>query len=448
MERSNKVISIDDGIRFRSERGEKGEENSLEDLVSHMRLLRDSIPVNQRLRRELKAKLLEGERVSPPEKNIAWSLRGMGLALGALALVSLCIVFLFVFEASGPRTLESGQVTESGRFWAGDSPLLPTVSSLDGLTIVERGGALLLLGRQGSRFAVVSPPRGIKYSVPCWSPDGSKLALARYKETGAEIVTLDIPGGGSPQEIQWALEQGAEKAVVLVSRPAEDSFIGLSWSPDGAKLAYTLSSGARKELYIAAPGGDSVYVGPGVRAAWSPNCNWLVVEREESGESLLRVVNLQSRVEYSLGQGKFPVWNKDGYMFFVQTAVKEKILSYLPDGSPQFKVQRKTGEIRWLYLSAGKGVEKILSSPKDGVVITKLLMAPDSPAGQEELQWLKGLELSGVRTPTTLYLDRAGELQGLAAGDGNSLLLSRRDGEIVILTSIGYLENRVKRGAD
>ena len=74
-------------------------------------------------------------------------------------------------------------------------------------------------------------------------------------------------------------------------------------------------------------------------------------------------------------------------------------------------------------------------------------MAPESPAGPEELQWLRNLELSGVREPRTLIQDRANEYEGMAPGDGMSLYLSRRDGGTgtVFFTRIGLVENAAKR---
>jgi len=169
-----------------------------------------------------------------------------------------------------------------------------------------------------------------------------------------------------------------------------------------------------------------------------------VVEREGL-EKTLWLLNKKSGKAFALGPGKSPVWNNNGHLIYVKINIREKILSYLPDGSPQFTVQRKTGEIRWIFLGKGSEIENNIIL-QDGLLSrAKLLSTADGPTGPEELQWLKNLELGGVRSPRTLFLDRAEEYEGLASGEGGSLLLSRRYGDTVALIRIDLRENTLKR---
>jgi len=445
----NNVIPLGEGRPGTESRS--GEGTSLDDLVRHMRLLRDSIPVNQKLRRDLRARLLEGVE-SQTEVKAAFNYQEkkgpVGFrpwwAAGLIAAAALGLIIFMALGSSVGRTLEGGQTAEVGRFWTGAAPLLPAVSPGDGVIVVERGGALLLLGRQGEQFSSVSPPPGVRYGSPCWSPDGKRLALVRQGGSGWEIISVEIPEG-RVRDIQKTLEEGMERAVVLARSPAASPVAHLSWSPGSDRIAYAVTEGSGKGLYLAVSGSEPVFWGPGVQAAWSPDGNWLAVEREEADGRSLKVVSINGEVEYSLGKGSFPVWNEKGFLFFLQTSVREKILSYLPDGSPQFKVQSKTGEIRWVYLGSGRGLDKVLARTPVGIE-PRLLMAPDTPAGNAELQWLKSLELSGDRTPKTLYLDRSGEIEGLVAGDGSSLLLSRRDGGIVVISRVSFSDRKTDGG--
>ncbi|HBV99065.1 MAG: hypothetical protein JL50_18550 [Peptococcaceae bacterium BICA1-7] len=444
----NNVIPLGEGWHGTESR--PGEDTSLNDLVRHMRSLRDSIPVNQKLRRDLRARLLEGvgpQTEERPAFNYQEKRGPAGRPWWAAGLIAAAALGIIIYIALGPfgcRTLDGGQTAEVGRFWTGEAPLLPAVSPGDGVIVVERGGALLLLGRQGEQFSSVNPPPGVRYGSPCWSPDGKRLALVRQGGSGWEIISIEIPKV-EVRDIQRTLEEGLERAVVLARSPAASPVAHLSWSPGSDRIAYAVTEDSENGIYLAAAGSEPVFFGPGAQVAWSPDGNWLAVEREEAQGRSLRVVSINGEAEYTLGQGTFPVWSEKGFLFFLQTSVREKILSYLPDGSPQFKVQIKTGEIRWVYLGSGKGLEKVFDREPDGIE-PRLLMTPDTPAGNVELQWLKSLELSGDRTPKTLYLDRAGEIEGLVPGDGSSLLLSRRDGGIVVISRVGYSVRKTDGG--
>ncbi len=427
--------------------------NSLEELISHMRRVRDSIPVNQRLRRELRTKLVEGGRVLAGNSPVNPEKRGFSgrpwprfLAAGSLALLCLLVVALAFFRDAGPKSLAAGPVTEVARFWAQEGPLVPSLWPSKGLTggvmVVERGGALLLLNRQGSRFATVRPPAGQSYSSPALSQDGSKLALVRNKKGGSEVIVLNIASGTKPEGMQQAIERGLEQAGALVKQPAGPAISDLAWSPDGDVLAYSLRENGQSVVYLAGGKTAPVSLGQGARPAWSPNGKWLVVERDGQGDKILCLAEREGGRSYPLGPGRLPVWNRDGYLLFVKTAMREKILSHLPDGSPQFTVQRKSDEIRWLRLGRGEGTERFIDTPEGRLSGAGLLMAPDISIGPEELQWLRSLELSGVREPRTLFVNRAGEYEGMVSGEGLSVLLSRRDGGMVVLTRIGLVENK------
>lgn len=426
---------------------------SIDSLVKHMRLVRDSIPVNKKLRRELRARLIEGRKAAAenvvsgfPARSASRGIRGAWRwAAGLILALSLLAAFFTVFRDAGEKTLATGPVSEMARFWAEESPLAPTVSPSGDLIVAERGGALMLLSRQGSRFATVMPPKGEKYSSPSLSPDGRKLALARGREEGADLVVLENPAGLKPGDLPAAFEAEIGKAVVLARHPAGSAISGLVWSPEGSAVAYSLLENGQPRLFVAQGGKSPVSLGPGARPSWSPDGSRLLIEREEGGNKTLWLVDRDGSAEHSLGEGRYPVWNKSGYLIFVKTGIQEKILSYLPDGSPQFTVQRKTGEIRWIFLGKGSGVEKRLPLAGGIQAGSRLLMDPAGQTGPEELQWVKSMELGGVREPRTLYLDRTGDIEGLAPGDGMSLFLSRRDGGTVILARISLTENVVER---
>lgn len=436
------VFPIGDPARSRKE-------NTLEDLVGHMRSIRDSIPVNRDLRRELRARLIDrgpeqrAEPAAPVEvkREKGWKYRrAAGLTL---TIIVAAVVFIAIM-ASAEKRLETGYVAELGRFWTEESSLVPAVSPSKGFIAVERGGALLLQDSGSTQFAVVSPPPGVKYSSPSWSRDGRRLSLVRDKGAAVEIITLDVSAARKAADLARIIEGGVDRAPVLEVGPAGSAVSGLAWSPDGETLAYSVEENGQYRLYLARGSGGGVLLCSGKSPAWSPDGNWLVVEGG-GPENTLWLVESKSGRSDLLGPGKFPVWNRDGYLIFVKTNIREKILSYLPDGAPQFTVQRKTGEIRWVYPGRGPEAGKNILSQEGGLSGANLLMAPDTPTGTEELHWLKSLELNGVRSPRTLFLDKSAEYEALVEGDGGSLLISRNNGDTVSLVRVGLKKTTLKQ---
>lgn len=69
-------------------------------------------------------------------------------------------------------------------------------------------------------------------SGPTWSPDGTKIAFANYRDGNAEIYVIDA-GGGNPQR--------------LTTNSAADLFP--CWSPDGTQIAFATNRDGNFEIY-------------------------------------------------------------------------------------------------------------------------------------------------------------------------------------------------------
>ena len=98
-------------------------------------------------------------------------------------------------------------------------------------------GAVYAIRADGSGFKRVSDT----VSVPSWSPDGSRLALARYQGRHVVLVTV-APDGSDPQTVATITERG------IFDRPggwryASSWIRTLSWSPDGTHIMFTCDVG-------------------------------------------------------------------------------------------------------------------------------------------------------------------------------------------------------------
>jgi len=441
------------------------------ELLIHMRKVREAVPVNTRLREELRARLARtraeqaGEGAVPAGGAVAaagegamtqsppsWQEAGRGWAkfwwLFPAALL-LAVVYWLWWSAAAPKLLEAGPAREISRFWLEDGPLDFACAPGGRGFITARGGALLLLDQYGNQTGTVRPPAGQSYASPALSRSGDKLALVRRHDAGGgEITTAAMPviplePGAAPR-----VEEALAGAETLLAVEEGKSPAGLTWSPDGQTLAYSLGvPGGGEEVYLLAKGREPVPLGAGRNPAWSPDGSRLVVERTgASGQPELWLIKPGDGSAVRLVEGQRPAWGPRGYLAFVRVTNTERALTYSPDGSPLFTVRQRQGEIRAINLGR-KG--ELPADQMEGKMLSsdRLLLAPDTTPGGNELNWLRRLEMEGVREPRTLLLEQANNYQNVSfSPDGETLLVARRDGGTVALAQAGLREISTRRG--
>jgi len=438
---------------------------SLGELLDHMRRVRQAIPVNERLREELRERLagMQAESLGD-QSRAAPAAAGKGGAVSLFAgpgrgrlkylwlfpaVLLLVAVYWVWWPAAAPKTLEAGTDREIGRFWLEDDPLGFACGPEGRGFLAVRGGSLHLLDRYGNQTGTVKPPKGQSYALPALSGAGDRLALVRrYDAGGEEIITAVMPSvplePGAAQLVETALA-GAE---VLLKVEQGKSLSGLAWSPDGQTLACSLGEpGGKDEVYLLARGREPVFLGAGRHPAWAPDGSRLVVERTGgSGQPELWLTG-PGGGEARLTEGERPVWSSRGYLAFIRVKTTERVLAYTPDGSPLFTVQQRQDEIR--AVNAGRSGNLLPGQTGERMLLgDRLLLAPDTRPGGEELNWLRRLESEGVREPRTLLLEPLSNFQNINfSPDGKTLLVARRDGRTVALLQVD-LHERLTRWGD
>ncbi len=134
---------------------------------------------------------------------------------------------------------------------------------------------LTLANRRRQRFL---PPVGDGVGgvdAPVFSPTGSALAVAGFQAGGGPP--------GRPQVWTWTLPSGPWRQVTTTPEGAYDP----AWSPDGQRLAYTVRSDHRHDIWIAGADGSAarqVTMAGLCRApAWSPDGAWLAYLSAQTG---------------------------------------------------------------------------------------------------------------------------------------------------------------------
>ncbi len=141
--------------------------------------------------------------------------------------------------------------------------------------------------------------------MPRWSPDGSKLLYISYKQ------------GGGPMLYMMDLNLGRQKLI----SGRKGLNIGAAWTPDGTRIALTLSNRGNPDIYLMDLKGKIIkrltdHWGIDVSPAFSPDGKKMAFVSNRSGSPQIYVMNLEnSQVERLTFEGRYntsPSWSKLG----------------------------------------------------------------------------------------------------------------------------------------
>jgi Tol biopolymer transport system component len=147
--------------------------------------------------------------------------------------------------------------------------------SPDGAQVVfaRQDLSLYVVDAKGGTPRLIVDARTSGYSLSAaWSPDGSRIAYAKYLETGPKAPASEI----------WTVNPDGSDARLLVDVAAcraPDCAGGLAWSPDGSTLAFQsswsagLGTQAKEVIYTVRADGSGLrrINDDGGQPSWSPD---------------------------------------------------------------------------------------------------------------------------------------------------------------------------------
>ena len=372
-------------------------------LLSHMRNIREAVPVNDKLQAELREKLLMGtpsSSVSIESKKNGGHKPLLFYALTAIGLMILLLLALLAWKNTTTQYLHPlGTPHETVRYWSTDHNSSFTVSP-NGDMLIARDGQLIVANPTNGQYQLLKMPAGWNYSWPTFSTDGSDVTLVRQRSDGEpQIATVNT------QQL-LANKLSFQQTESLVRVDGAKQFTNLSWSPVDNNLAFTTRDehNLTKIWVFDANNKQAQMITDGCYAAWSPDGTKLVVQRDhDDGHNVLVLVDVKTGIEYLLGEGEQPLWSAQGYLLFTSPREHEQILTYLSDGSPQFTVRQMVGELR--YVDAGKDGKKLLQAlqqQNNWLALSSLLMTPNPIDSSKAMEWLRQVEQQGVQQPRVL----------------------------------------------
>jgi Tol biopolymer transport system component len=235
--------------------------------------------------------------------------------------------------------------------WSPDGATLAFVRTIR-LGFEEFHSQVYLLGPgQGRPRPLTAGVDGVSVSGPAWSPDGERIAHVRDTDSETAIVVAEVDGGG--EQVLRREPYDIEGDRNHLWQPA--------WSPDAARIAYTLSRLDRRSHFrtslhtMNTAGGDvRLLAREASDAAWSPDGRRIafVSVRDRNGETCYDQCNYHGelyvmdadgtdpvRLTRNRGDDRSPSWSPDGRRIAFASdrnypdGRSPEIYSIRPDGS-------------------------------------------------------------------------------------------------------------------
>jgi len=139
---------------------------------------------------------------------------------------------------------------------------------------------------------------------PAWSPDGSTIAFMSWRDGNAELYVMNADG---------------TNPLRLTNGPAEDS--EPAWSPDGSKIVFTSDRDGNREIYVMnADGTNAVRLTNNFAhdsdPAWSPDGSRIAFTSLRDRNAQVYVMNADGtnpvRLTNSVTEDTDPAWSPDG----------------------------------------------------------------------------------------------------------------------------------------
>lgn len=203
----------------------------------------------------------------------------------------------------------------------------------------ERGrSAIYIQSVETGQVRKLLSEKGINGS-PSWSPDGSKIALTLSYESNPDIYIVDSATGGNRRRLtdHYGIDTEA------------------SWAPDGQSLVFTSDRGGSPQIYkISVNGGEPerlTFEGrQNLKASYSPDGRQLVMVNANGGAYRVALYDVATKQLTALTQGNLdesPQFAPNGtvVIYATQTGSGAELATVALDGNTRVRL-RKAGDVR------------------------------------------------------------------------------------------------------
>ena len=395
-DKNNKIISIESA----KEKAQEIYEDRLTlKLLEHMRAIRDSIPVNYKLQQELKQVLFE-RNYQKDRANFKISKERfyMKYIAAVICITALIVLAVFILQKSKDELIVSEIPRERMWVWADeyrDYELL----NRDLLVLTEEAILVQEEEMKPNHYKKMLLPAEWEYLSIAVSAESNTAVLSRRALDSVQIVKLDI------DKLYEGESMSEEDICVLLSRSGIDGIYDLALSACSKKLAYVeVKNNVQRVCILDMEEQEPMYIADGSYPTWMQDLSF-IIQRGSKERASLYLVDLETNQTLLIGEGMWPYW-QSGRLYFTSIVRHERVLTFMPDGRPEFSVCYEIGEVR--YIDADDGCELLekVEASKNLILASQKLFAPNIDKGHVENKWLQELKQKKEVGPKVLLLNK------------------------------------------
>ncbi|MGG4495777.1 TolB family protein [Brevibacillus reuszeri] len=298
------------------------EDQTVPMLLTHLKQMRRSVPVNYQLKSDLKKQLLqrmkelEAQKKKSPDASLSKARKKL-IQAGVVSLV-----VALAFGTYGWWTKDAISVREPKLLTL---PVQATAEEVDmdpagtQIAYISQSSVLrtLPLNTDQKPISVKLPPTEGKYSSVSWSNDGTKIAVVEHQNQLSRLWVVDLP---------TTYSMGSSR---LLKEEEGVSYQAPSWSQNDDSIAYSRTKNGVQEIWVSSTISFQEWkIAEGSQPEWSPDGRFLAFVNE--GE--IRIMETRTGKITVLGKGEWPSWSADTQVTY--TDDKGKLVESTVDEQP------------------------------------------------------------------------------------------------------------------
>ena len=324
------------------------EDQTVPMLLTHLKQMRRSVPVNYQLKSELKKQLLQRMRELEVQKK---KLPDVTVSKRRRKFMQAGVVSLVVALAFGSYawwTKDAISVSEPKLL------SLPVQSSAEQVDMDPAGTQIAYISQSSvlrtlpinsdqKPLSVKLPPTEGKYLSVSWGNHGTQIAVVEQQDQLSRLWIVDLPttySMGSSRLLK-------EEEDVLYQAP--------SWSQNDDSIAYSRTKNGVQEIWVSSTVSFQEWkIAEGSQPEWSPDGRFLAFVDE--GE--IRIMEMRTGKITILGKGEWPSWSGDTRLTYTNSEGKlvESVVDVQPLATSEVTLFNRSSDrlIRANWSAKGK----------------------------------------------------------------------------------------------
>ncbi|MGG1661244.1 TolB family protein [Brevibacillus sp. NRS-1366] len=297
------------------------DEQTVPMLLTHLKRLRRSVPVNYQLKSDLKKQLLQRIKELEAQKKTS----DVSVSQGRRNLIRVGLATLMVsiaFVSYGWWTKDAVSVREHHLL------TLPAESSAEQVDLDATGTQIayisqssvlrtLSLDKDQKPLTVKLPPTEGKYIALSWANHGKSIAVVEQQQQQSRLWIVNLPDVynlGSSRLLK-------EEEGVLYESP--------NWSQNDDTIAYSRTKNGVQEIWVSSTVSFQEWkLAEGSQPKWSPDGRFLSFMNDNE----IHVMEMRTGKITVLGKGQWPSWSTDTQLTY--TTPEGKLTEILLDEQP------------------------------------------------------------------------------------------------------------------